>query len=82
MRHFESTGRKYPLVVKLGTITPAGADVFSYAPDEEDMVLDPNLASHLAHWGINMMQVGVCLCLKYFECHPRHCTCLDSAGCY
>jgi hypothetical protein len=33
------------------------AAVFSYAPDEEDMLLDPNLASHLAHWGINMMQV-------------------------
>jgi ubiquitin carboxyl-terminal hydrolase 5/13 len=31
--------------------------VYSYAGDEDDMVLDPNLASHLAHWGINMMQV-------------------------
>jgi ubiquitin carboxyl-terminal hydrolase 5/13 len=63
MRHFEATGRKYPLVVKLGTITPAGADVYSYAPDEDDMVLDPHLASHLAHWGINMMQVGVRVCV-------------------
>jgi ubiquitin carboxyl-terminal hydrolase 5/13 len=35
--------------------------VFSYAPDEEDMVLDPNLASHLADWGINMMQVQCCV---------------------
>ena len=107
--------RRYPLAVKLGTITPHGADVyrrvrggalgalstgrlvrpgsagaghvactlqaravphevlpcpalpcsalpppplFSYAPDENDMVLDPHLARHLAHWGINMMQVG------------------------
>jgi hypothetical protein len=33
--------------------------LFSYAPDEEDMVLDPNLANHQAHWGINMMQVSV-----------------------
>ncbi len=44
--------------MKLGTITPHGADVFSYAEDENDMVLDPHLARHLAHWGINMMQVG------------------------
>jgi hypothetical protein len=29
LRHFEVTGRKYPLAVKLGTITPRGADVFS-----------------------------------------------------
>lgn len=56
LKHFEDTGGKYPLVVKLGTITPSGADVYSYAPDEGDMVLDPNLADHLAHWGINMMQ--------------------------
>ncbi|KAL4452659.1 hypothetical protein ABPG75_008321 [Micractinium tetrahymenae] len=57
MRHFEATGRKYPLVVKLGTITPHGADVYSYALDEDDMVVDPHLARHLAHWGINMMQM-------------------------
>ena len=25
LNHFEATGSKYPLVVKLGTITPAGA---------------------------------------------------------
>ncbi|KAL0051048.1 hypothetical protein WJX82_001112 [Trebouxia sp. C0006] len=55
LRHFEATGSKYPLVVKLGTITPHGADVFSYAPDENDMVEDPKLAEHLSHWGINMM---------------------------
>lgn len=53
-KHYEDTGRKYPLVVKLGTITPEGADVFSYAQDENDMVLDPYLSKHLAHWGINM----------------------------
>ncbi len=57
LRHFEATGKKYPLVVKLGTITPAGADVYSYAEDEEDMVLDPKLPEHLAHWGINVLQV-------------------------
>lgn len=58
LRHYEATGRKYPLVVKLGTITPGGADVYSYAADEDDMVEDPHLAKHLAHWGINMMQVS------------------------
>ena len=41
VRHFEATGKKYPLAVKLGTITPHGADVFSYA--EDDMVTDPKL---------------------------------------
>ena len=59
LRHYEATGRKYPLVVKLGTITPHGADVYSYAADEDDMVLDPLLAQHLSHWGINMVQVCV-----------------------
>ncbi|GBF95360.1 ubiquitin carboxyl-terminal hydrolase [Raphidocelis subcapitata] len=38
LRHFEATGGRYPLVVKLGTITPSGADVYSYAPDEDDMM--------------------------------------------
>lgn len=43
----------YPLAVKLGTITKDGkADVFSY--DEDDMVEDPHLKEHLAHWGINI----------------------------
>ena len=58
LRHYQemkAQGKNYPLVVKLGTITPAGADVYSYASDEDDMVIDPDLAEHLAHWGINMM---------------------------
>uniref|UniRef100_A0A667YQL2 Ubiquitin carboxyl-terminal hydrolase n=1 Tax=Myripristis murdjan TaxID=586833 RepID=A0A667YQL2_9TELE len=49
--HFQQTG--HPLAVKLGTITPDGADVYSY--DEDDMVLDPKLPEHLAHFGIDMM---------------------------
>ncbi|KAJ9512241.1 hypothetical protein QJQ45_012796 [Haematococcus lacustris] len=57
LRHYEATGRRYPLVVKLGTITPHGADVYSYAADEDDMVTDPLLAQHLSHWGIDMMQM-------------------------
>ena len=57
LRHFEATGSKYPLVVKLGTITPHGADVYSYAKDEDDLVKDPLLAEHLAHWGIDVMRM-------------------------
>ena len=51
MEHYAE--KKYPLAVKLGTITPDGkADVFSYA--EDAMVSDPHLARHLAHFGINI----------------------------
>ncbi|XP_031500642.1 ubiquitin carboxyl-terminal hydrolase 14 isoform X1 [Nymphaea colorata] len=44
---------KYPLAVKLGTITAdlEGADVFSYPEDES--VEDPLLAQHLAFFGID-----------------------------
>ena len=38
----------------MGTITKHGADVFSYALDEDDMVEDPLLETHLLHWGIDM----------------------------
>lgn len=64
MEHYNITG--YPLAVKLGTITPDGADVYSY--DEDDMVLDPKLSQHLAHFGIDITSMtkvvnnyGVCL---------------------
>ncbi len=62
LRHFEATGAKYPLVVKLGTITPHGADVFSYAPDENDMVEDPKLvrAQH-AMMGTTVLHKNCCL---------------------
>ncbi|KDR23210.1 ubiquitin carboxyl-terminal hydrolase 5 [Zootermopsis nevadensis] len=54
VEHYRATG--YPLAVKLGTITKDGkADVFSY--DEDDMVEDPNLIVHLAHFGINIAQM-------------------------
>jgi uncharacterized UBP type Zn finger protein len=36
MQHFPPSG--FPLVVKLGTITPHGADVYSYAEDEDTEV--------------------------------------------
>lgn len=44
---------KYPLAVKLGTITAdlEAADVFSYPEDES--VIDPLLPQHLAHFGID-----------------------------
>lgn len=58
MEYYDST--KYPLAVKLGTITPGGADVYSY--DEDSMVIDPNLPLHLSHFGINMMVMNkVCI---------------------
>lgn len=53
LEHYRKTG--YPLAVKLGTISPGGADVYSY--DEDDMVIDSKLAEHLAHFGINMMNM-------------------------
>lgn len=51
--HYKNGGGGGPLAVKLGTITMDGkADVFSY--EEDDMVLDPYLEKHLAHFGINV----------------------------
>jgi ubiquitin carboxyl-terminal hydrolase 5/13 len=58
LKHYQeekAKGNFFPLAVKLGTITPKGADVYSYAEDEDDMVENPKLAEHLSHWGINMM---------------------------
>ena len=50
VEHYERT--KYPLAVKLGTVTPDEADVYSYP--EGDMVENPNLRKHLAHFGIDI----------------------------
>eukprot|EP00088_Acartia_fossae_P049859 TRINITY_DN5528_c0_g1_i1.p1 TRINITY_DN5528_c0_g1~~TRINITY_DN5528_c0_g1_i1.p1 ORF type:complete len:817 (-),score=299.72 TRINITY_DN5528_c0_g1_i1:195-2645(-) len=53
VEHYKAGTTGGPLAVKLGTITRDGkGDVFSY--DEDDMVLDPNLEQHLAHFGIKM----------------------------
>lgn len=56
--HFQKTGEKYPLVVKLGTITVDShgvhADCFSYAKDEDGPVKIPNLAELLAKRGIQV----------------------------
>ena len=43
--------------MKLGTITSNGGDIFSYAADENDMVIDPYLDRHLRHWGLDMHEV-------------------------
>ncbi|KAG5683961.1 hypothetical protein PVAND_013216 [Polypedilum vanderplanki] len=54
VQHYQET--KYPLAVKLGTITADGkADVYSYA--EDDMVIDPYITQHLLHFGINIGQM-------------------------
>lgn len=37
------------------TVLPPTLDVYSY--DEDDMVLDPNLAEHLSHFGIDMLKM-------------------------
>jgi len=52
--HFNETGEKYPLVVKLGTITVdvESADCYSYAKDEDGPVKIPNLAKLLEKRGI------------------------------
>ncbi|XP_077204433.1 ubiquitin carboxyl-terminal hydrolase 13 isoform X2 [Paroedura picta] len=55
LEHYKEMG--YPLAVKLGTITPDGADVYSF--EEEEPVLDPHIAKHLAHFGIDMLQMQV-----------------------
>ncbi len=57
LQHFIDTGKQFPLVVKLGTITPHGADVWSYADDENCMVTNPKLSDHLSFWGIDAMKL-------------------------
>ncbi|KAI0757733.1 ubiquitin carboxyl-terminal hydrolase 14 [Daedaleopsis nitida] len=51
LQHFEET--QHPVSVKLGTITPEGnADIYCYICN--DSKLDPELAQHLATFGINV----------------------------
>ncbi|GAW79758.1 ubiquitin carboxyl-terminal hydrolase 13 [Plasmodium gonderi] len=59
LKHYYESGKKYPLVVKIGTITKEGeADVFSYADDENDSVIDPYIETHLKNLGINIMNLN------------------------
>ena len=49
------TQTRHPVAVKLGSITADGnADVYCYVCDEEKT--DPEIANHLAHWGINIKE--------------------------
>lgn len=54
IQHYNETGGVRPLAVKVGTITATSGDVYSYAPDEDCLVIDPYLADHLAHFGIDV----------------------------
>uniref|UniRef100_A0A8C4QUX2 ubiquitinyl hydrolase 1 n=1 Tax=Eptatretus burgeri TaxID=7764 RepID=A0A8C4QUX2_EPTBU len=49
--HFVETG--HSLAVRMASISPDGADVFSFEKDE--IVIDPKLSEHLEHFGINIM---------------------------
>jgi ubiquitin carboxyl-terminal hydrolase 5/13 len=56
--HYEqmkAAGKEYPLSVKLGTITPEGADIFSYPEDCSVAMPKERLAELLAHWGVDIM---------------------------
>jgi ubiquitin carboxyl-terminal hydrolase 5/13 len=57
--HFQETAEKYPLVVKLGTITTEGsvvhADCYSYANDEDGPVKIPNLGDLCRARGIEIL---------------------------
>ena len=47
--------KDHPVAVKLGSITAEGtADIYCYACDDER--IDPDIAKHLAHWGINIAE--------------------------
>ncbi|KAL4987486.1 hypothetical protein BDW68DRAFT_160902 [Aspergillus falconensis] len=51
LAHFEATS--HAVSVKLGSITADGsADIYCYKCNEERV--DPDLATHLYHWGINL----------------------------
>ncbi|KZF20118.1 ubiquitin carboxyl-terminal hydrolase 14 [Xylona heveae TC161] len=53
LAHADATN--HPVAVKLGSITPEGtADIYCYACNDERT--DPELAAHLAHWGINIAE--------------------------
>ena len=48
-------GQASPEPPLLTLLLPPALDVYSY--DEDDMVLDPNLAEHLSHFGIDMLKM-------------------------
>lgn len=51
VEHTKESG--HPVAVKLGSLTADGtADIYCYSCDEER--IDPELVTHLAHWGIDI----------------------------
>jgi len=51
LAHFDAT--HHPVAVKLGSITPEGnCDIYCYSCNDEKS--DPEIKTHLAHWGINI----------------------------
>ncbi|KAF8422678.1 hypothetical protein EV426DRAFT_535057 [Tirmania nivea] len=53
LAHFDAFN--HPVAVKLGSITPEGtADIYCYECNDEKV--DPELATHLAYWGINIAE--------------------------
>jgi ubiquitin carboxyl-terminal hydrolase 5/13 len=65
--HYLETGKIYPLVVKLGTITANinDADCYSYAPDEDGPVKIPNLDDLLRKRGIHVTDMYVHITLFF-----------------
>jgi len=53
LAHADATG--HPVAVKLGSITPEGnCDIYCYSCNDEKN--DPEIKTHLAHWGINIAE--------------------------
>ncbi|KAH8605373.1 Zn finger in ubiquitin hydrolases putative Ubiquitin carboxyl terminal hydrolase UBA TS N domain [Trypanosoma vivax] len=50
LQHHHSTG--HPAVVKIGTVTPSGADFYCYFCDDE--VSDAHFEAHMKHFGIDV----------------------------
>ncbi|KAF8541013.1 hypothetical protein BDD12DRAFT_916810 [Trichophaea hybrida] len=53
LAHFDAT--QHPVAVKLGSITPEGnCDIYCYSCNDEKS--DPEIKTHLGHWGINIAE--------------------------
>jgi len=69
LQHYRDTGGLYPLCVKLGTITANSADVWSYADDEDCLVIDPLLPQVCT-------RICMCMCnLPLFRAIPACVVC-------
>jgi len=73
LRHYhamKAEGKEYPLVVKLGTITPQGADVYSYATDEAGGSLRTTTTTRPMLCSNEASPRGVCLQSARLYEHP------------